>query len=191
MLVQPPPYRLAAELTIQKMNSRQQKLLNYCYDLLARRRYSIREMVTRLEARNHKSTDPCSEDELKWILEGLLKANLLNDRDYASFYLESQLRRKPVGPIKIKMQLRHRGIDEDIIKQVINAAQLDALQLARELLGKKTRLYTAAQLRDQKVRARLLRFLAANGFEAVTAGRALHEAIIPPPSGAEEDRQSP
>ncbi len=148
-------------------------------------------MVTRLEARNHKSSDPCSEDELRQILEGLLKANLLNDRDYASFYLESQLRRKPVGPMKIKMQLRHRGIDEDIIKQVINAAQLDALQLARDLLGKKTRLYTAAQLRDRKVQARLLRLLAANGFAAATAGRALRETLIPFPSDAEEDCQSP
>jgi regulatory protein len=159
------------------MNSKQQKLLHYSYDLLARRRYSIREMVTRLEARNHKSADPCSDDELKQILEGLVRANLLNDRDYATFYLDAQLRRKPVGPLKIRMHLRSKGIEESVISQVVNAAQLDSLQLARDLLGKKTRLYTAAQLRDQKVQARLLRFLAGNGFSAAAAGRALREAV--------------
>lgn len=157
------------------MNSKQQKLLHYCYDLLARRRYSIHEMVSKLEARNHKSMAPCGEEELRELLEALVKANLLNDRDYAYFYLDAQIRRKPVGPLKIKMQLRKKGIDEEIIAQTINAAQLDSLDLARRLLSKKTRQCSQEQLRDQKTQARFLRYLAGNGFGASTAFQAVRE----------------
>lgn len=159
------------------MNSKQQKLIHYCYDLLARRRYSIHEMVTKLEARNHKSAEPSTEEELKQILEALAKANLLNDRDYASFYLDSQLRRKPVGPLKIKMQLRKRGIDEEIIVQTLNTAQLDSFELAKQLLSKKIKPCSLDQLADKKNQARLLRYLAGNGFSASIAFKAIRELV--------------
>lgn len=159
------------------MNKKQQKLIHYCYDLLARRRYTIHEMVTKLEARNHKSLEPCTEEELKELLEALVKANLLNDRDYAHFYLDSQIRRKPVGPLKIKMQLRKKGIDEDIIVQALNTAQLDAFELAKQLQAKKIRQCSNDQLADQKTKARLLRYLAGNGFSASIAFRAIKEVV--------------
>ncbi len=146
------------------MNKNQQKLIHYCYDLLARRRYSIREMVKKLEARNAKMTEICSDQDLHQILESLAKANLLNDNDYANFYIDAQIRRKPVGRLKIRQQLRQRGLDEQVITQALNLAELDESVLAQKLLQKKIRHYQSSDLRDPKVRARLMRFLASNGF---------------------------
>ncbi len=79
-------------------------------------------------------------------------------------YLDSQIRRKPVGKIKIKMQLRKKGIDEDMINQAINLAELDEEQLAKELLEKNAKKYSHEQLSDPKIQARIIRFLGSNGF---------------------------
>ncbi len=146
------------------LNKNQKKLVHYCYDLLARRRYSIHDIVRKLESYNHKKGDLCTDGELKEILEGLIKSNLLNDQEYANMYLDSQIRRKPVGKIKIKMQLRKKGIDEDMINQAINLAELDEEQLAKELLEKNAKKYSHEQLSDPKIQARIIRFLGSNGF---------------------------
>lgn len=157
------------------MNSNQQKLITYCYDLLARRRYSIREMVKKLETYNHKWSDLCSDQELQEVLAALIKANLLNDQDFAYFYLDAQIRRKPVGKLKIRQQLRQKGIDEKLITQTINKADLDEFTLAKQLLAKKAKLYQAKELQDNKIQARLLRYLASNGFNSGTSYRALKD----------------
>ena len=157
------------------MNRHQQKLITYCYDLLAKRRYSIRDMVKKLEARNNKYETLCTDQELQQILESLCKANLLNDQDYADFYLDWQIRRKPVGKIKIRQQLRLKGIDENLIAQAFNKAELDEFTLAKKLLAKKAQSYQSQQLKDPKIRARLLRFLASNGYNSATSYRALKD----------------
>ncbi len=157
------------------MNKLQQKLTHYCYDLLARRRYSIHEMVTKLEAKNHRSAEQCTDQELQEILEALIQANLLNDHDYAGFYLDNQLRRKPVGKAKIRQQLRARGIDETIISRTLNRTDIDELELARQLLQKKAKAYTVRQLADQKIQARLMRYLAGNGFRGEICFKVLKE----------------
>lgn len=127
---------------------------------------------------NHKKEDLCSEAELQEILEGLLKANLLNDEEYANLYIDSQIRRKPAGTIKIKMQLRRKGIAEDVISKAINLAELDENALAMELLEKKAQVYTLEKIRDHKTQARLIRLLASNGFNSTLAYKTLKEYIL-------------
>jgi len=164
---------------MSNMNQQQKKLIHYCYDLLARRRYSIKEMVKRLEDRNHKSAGPCTDDELQQVLAALVQANLLNDRDFATFYLDSQMRKKPVGKAKIRFQLRKKGLDEEIISQVLNLAEIDELAMARQLLAKKVRLFTARQLADRKTQARLMRYLATNGFRGEICYQVLKDLCLP------------
>lgn len=155
------------------MNSTQNKLIGYCYDLLARRRYSIREMVKKLDLRNARLLEPCTDEELQQILAALLKANLINDNDFADFYISGQLRRKPIGKLKIRQQLRQKGISEDVIAHSINKATLDESELALQLLAKKAKIYQPSQLRDPKVQQRLIRYLASNGFSPAQSFQAL------------------
>lgn len=154
------------------MNKNQQRLINYCYDLLARRRYSIHEMVKKLEGKNDRLTNICTDAELKEILEALLKANLINDQDYAFFYIENQVRNKPAGKIKLRFQLRRKGISEDIIVQTLNKAELNELELANDLLRRKARPFAHQQLKEDKIKNRLLRYLASNGFNGATSYQA-------------------
>ena len=160
------------------LNKNQQKLLHYCYDLLARRRYTIHEMVKKLEAYNHKKESICTDEELKEILEALIKANLLNDQEFATLYLDSQIRKKPVGKLKIRMQLRKKGIDEEIINQTINLADLDEFKLAKQLFEKKVKTLSQDQLLEQKKQAKLVRYLASNGFNGNLAYRIIKEYLL-------------
>jgi len=169
------------------MNKQQQKLLHYSYDLLATRRYTIREMIKKRDAKNQKITAPCTDSELEEIMASLIKSNFLNDKLYAEFFIDAQTRRKPTGAFKLKQQLKLKGIDPALISQAINTAALDETELARQLLQKKLKslhlpaeaLTNPAQLDTQlarrlhsdqqlKLKQKLFRYLQSNGFSAST-----------------------
>lgn len=169
------------------MNKQQQKLLHYSYDLLALRRYTIREMIKKLEGKNRKSLTPCADSELEEILTSLIKSNFLNDKIFAEFFIDAQIRRKPTGVMKLKQLLKSKGIDQDVINQAINTAALDEQQLARQLFQKKLqslRLPKAASIdpnaldnylarhlkfeEQAKLKQKLYRYLQSNGFAAST-----------------------
>ncbi len=159
------------------MTKNQQRLINYCYNLLAMRRYSIHEMVQKLEAKNSKLLNLCTDQELEEILASLLKANLINDQDYAFFYIDSKIRHKPIGKIKIRHQLRQKGIADELITQSLNKAQIDELELAGKLLLKRAIVYNLTQLQDRKIKGRLLRYLASNGFNGTTSYQAYRDLV--------------
>lgn len=165
------------------MNKQQLKLLHYSYDLLATRRYTIREMIKKLDTKNEKLKEACSPVELEEILASLIKSNFLNDKIFAEFYIDAQTRRKPTGIFKLKQQLKLKGIDQPLIDQAINSAELDETQLARELLQKKMKAmrldysdltkppssdnYEQRQQaydHQMKLKQKLFRFLQSNGF---------------------------
>ncbi|MGL5831393.1 MAG: regulatory protein RecX [Candidatus Altimarinota bacterium] len=146
------------------MNKLQQKILLYSYDLLARRRYTIKEMIKKLDARNQKLPLPISESELAEIINKLINSNFLNDQDYALFYIDSQVRKKPQGIRALKHNLYLKGIDQEIIEQKINQAALDELQLAKQALERKH--YQKISQLPAKEKAKVARFLATRGFPA-------------------------
>lgn len=146
------------------MNKLQKKILLYSYDLLARRRYTVKEMIKKLDAKNQKLPLPISEQELAEIITHLITSNFLNDQDYALFYIDSQIRKKPQGIRALKHNLYLKGIDQEIIDQKINQAGLDELDLARQALQRKH--YQKISKLPPKDKAKVARFLATRGFPA-------------------------
>ena len=178
------------------MNKQQQKLIHYSYDLLATRRYTIREMIKKLDGKNQRNATACTAVELEEILSSLIKSNLLNDKVFAECFIDAQTRRKPTGIFKLKQQLKLKGVDQNIISQAINTANLDETQLARQLLQKKLQslrlpkpnfstskeldnyLDRHLQFEQQiKLKQKLFRFLQSNGFGASTIFNLLNTEI--------------
>ena len=179
------------------MNKQQQKLLHYSYDLLATRRYTISEMIKKLDGKNQKITSPCTADELAEILASLIKSNFLNDKTFAEFFIDAQIRRRPTGIFKLKQQLKLKGVEPAIIMQAINSAALDETLLARHLLQKKlaSMRITPADLetpssfdsyldrhlhhtQQLKLKQKLYRHLLSHGFPATTISKLLNTASI-------------
>ncbi|MCC6643827.1 regulatory protein RecX [Candidatus Peregrinibacteria bacterium] len=162
------------------MNEQQKKLLNYALTLLAKRRFTIREMVRKLEARNRKSAQPCQDSELQLVLEKLVKSNFLNDQDYAYFFVESRTNGniyKPIGPHKIRAKLQQKGIDIEHIDQALQQADFNEQQMALDLLERKIKSLDQTVLKQQKVQARLLRYLQNNGFSMNICYKTLQSKI--------------
>lgn len=157
------------------MTTAQKNLLNYALTILAKKRFTVSEMVRKLEARNRKSPSPMSDSDLQEVLEKLVKSNFLNDRDYAYFYIEGRTngQYKPVGPLKMKAKLRQKGIDAAHINSALAEIEPDEYALAKDLLSRKIKHLTAADLREQKTQARLVRFLQGNGFSTDTIYKTL------------------
>lgn len=148
------------------MTTPQKNLLNYALTILAKKRFTISEMVRKMEARNRKSPAPISDADLQEILEKLVKSNFLNDRDYAYFYIEGRTngQYKAVGPLKLRAKLRQKGIDDIHINTALTALNPDEYVLAKSLLSRKIKNLKPSDLREQKTQAKLARFLQSNGF---------------------------
>ena len=148
------------------MTTAQKNLLNYALTILAKKRFTVSEMVRKMEARNRKSPAPICDADLQEILEKLVKSNFLNDRDYAYFYIEGRTngQYKPVGPLKLRAKLRQKGIDAAHINSALAELEPDEQTLAKDLLSRKIKNLHPSDLREQKTQARLARFLQSNGF---------------------------
>lgn len=123
-------------------------------DLLARRDYSIFELSKRLTSK-FNDTDLISQELLKLSEEGLQ-----SDERFAEVFLRSQLA-KYRGPVRIRAEMRQRGISQTLISQSLEQSDVDWFALIETL---NTRKFGDEQPQDQKARAKRQRFFQYRGF---------------------------
>tara|TARA_B100000900_G_scaffold330227_1_gene290727 strand:+ start:905 stop:1336 length:432 start_codon:yes stop_codon:yes gene_type:complete len=88
------------------------KIYNKALDLLSRREHSRKELYLKLMKRFE------SKDDINLTLNRLEENNLLSDLRFAEEYVQAR-RRKGFGPIKIKLELEKRGVNELLISNEI------------------------------------------------------------------------
>jgi regulatory protein len=95
------------------------------------------------------------------ILEKLKDLELLEDKKFALWWVEQRSTFRPRGRLFLKSELRRKGVDEKIIKEVLTSA-LDEVALAKKAIQKKLRVWRrlAPRERDRK----LSTFLSRRGF---------------------------
>jgi regulatory protein len=74
-------------------------------NLLARREHSRMELTQKLKLRNF------SENEISQTIEQLTQQDLQSDKRFAECYMRSRAE-KGFGPVRIKFELREKGVDE-------------------------------------------------------------------------------
>ncbi|KPJ67768.1 MAG: hypothetical protein AMJ43_01990 [Coxiella sp. DG_40] len=82
-------------------------------DLLARREHSQFELRSKLKAKGY------AENLIDNVLHDLIKENLQSDQRFAESYIAMRTKRG-YGPLRIAVELRERGINDNIINQFIN-----------------------------------------------------------------------
>ena len=94
----------------------------------------------------------------------LKELNYLNDAEFSSTWVDTKLSRNPCGRRLIEQELRRKGIDEEIIRDVTEGAYGESGEekIAYNLGLKKVQKY--ADLDDRKKWQRLYNFLARRGF---------------------------
>jgi len=91
--------------------------------LLAVRARSERELRLRLQKRGlgKNAIDEC--------LASLRRVGLVNDAEFATSWVESRMRLRPMGRRALRRELREKGIEEDLARAAVEAAVGDEAEL--------------------------------------------------------------
>ena len=89
-------------------------------DYLARREHSAKEIRRKLSSRIESS------DDLEVEIKKLEDEGLLSDERFAESYINSR-KRKGFGPLRIKSELRERGVNDSISQNLLNSENWSVL----------------------------------------------------------------
>lgn len=118
---------------------------------------SVKEMRLKLNQKGYP------EEVIEMVLEMLIKANLLNDERFATTFSRSKIEGKSWGPEKIRSELYIKGIDKELLEQVIRNMyeEYSQFDLIRKLLTKRLRYQDKLEQKDMK---RHIDYLKRRGF---------------------------
>lgn len=135
--------------------------------LLGSRDHSITELRRKLAKREHDT------DAIDAAIDDLVASNYVNDARYAELYAEQRVNQGQ-GPLAIKAKLKERGVDDHLIRQALSNLSISWSEHAESVIRKR---FTATDIcdSDQRMTARIARFLSARGFSSGDALRALNQ----------------
>lgn len=125
-------------------------------NLLARREHSQQELRRKLKRR---FSDENSIDEQ---LSRLVDERLLCDARFAEAYVR-QRGARGYGPLRLREELRERGVSDERIDVALAEADIDWSELAADVVYKK---FGGNAPADIKEKARQIRFIQYRGFSA-------------------------
>lgn len=146
--------------------------LDVALTMLGRRDFSVSEIVEKLKNRNY------SQDEITRTVEKLLSYNYLNDERYANQFVSARCRLRGWGPKRVALDLKKRGVSEDLIAQAIRLWQNEGddgkgVDWAEQAAGLLERKFGYWQQLEPKEKNRRLNFLLRRGYGMGVCLRAL------------------
>jgi regulatory protein len=129
------------------------RLRSYAFAVLTRKEYSKVDLIEKL------MTWALDREEVITLVDELSENNYQSDQRVAEMTVRSQVR-KGKGPNRIKMALRAKHLDKNLVQEDI--AEIDWYEQAYQLKVKK---YGVDVSKDPKIKAKQIRFLQYRGFE--------------------------
>lgn len=134
---------------------------------LARREHSFAELRTKLAARNY------TPEDIETTLTELAADGLVSDERFAESFVTARMR-KGQGPVRIRVELKERGVAAEIIRLHLHDSALDWHSLARDVRRKK---FGMTKPLEFKEKARQMRFLEYRGFTGEQISDAVDEVM--------------
>jgi regulatory protein len=122
--------------------------------LLARREHSADELRQKLAQQSHQSSD------IDQAIDKLMSSGLQSDHRFAENYIRSRCNRG-YGELRIKQELKQKGLSADLIEEGLNVIEVDWFTLASAARCKR---FGEQIPVDLKERAKQQRFLQYRGF---------------------------
>jgi regulatory protein len=101
----------------------------FAYQLLGRREYSLAELSARLKKKWPEA------DGISTLVQQLAEENLVSDERFVESFLRSRVQRLQ-GPLKIRAELRGKGIDESLISEALESPSVSWRELAGQWLDR-------------------------------------------------------
>lgn len=92
----------------------------------------------------------------------LKRLELIDDKKFAQWWVEQRTTFRPRGKRALFAELSQKGINRDLINEVLIEVEIDEEKMARELLEKKT--YRWKGLAKREAKKKMSEFLARKGF---------------------------
>jgi regulatory protein len=134
-------------------------------ELMARREHSRAELTRKLAAREFRS------DVIAAVLDELAASGLLAETRFVESFIRSRVT-KGQGPLRIRAELAERGVAEPQTAELLDAAAVDWVAMARAARRKR---FGPVTPKEFKERARQARFLQYRGFDSRAIQRALDD----------------
>ncbi len=145
--------------------------LAYCFRLLTRRDYPLNALRDRLVSRGY------ARETVDDAAARLIELRLVDDESYVRRYVEHVLTRKPAGRAKVIRDLRHRGVEDELARRIVDEELTSDLEDAMARNALRGRGVDPDVLRaDPKVAARHYRFLKGRGFPDGVIRRVMRDA---------------
>lgn len=133
-----------------------QTIYNEAMKILSRRDHSRQELINKLQMKKYQL------DDITPIIERLIIDNHLNETRFTESYIRWR-RGRGFGPVKVALELKQRGISDDLIEQCIQANDDEWYSAAKNEKTKKFGEQTADNF-EQKMA--MTKFLQYRGFNA-------------------------
>lgn len=111
------------------------KALDYALRLLTYRQRSEKEIYDSLKRKGYM------EKHIENVISSCKDKNYLNDREFAKSFINDKINLNKYGPVRIKHELKLKGVSRDIIDEVIDYDRDDQYELAKEVANKKINSY--------------------------------------------------
>jgi len=157
-----------------------ERFYNKALEFLSYRTRSEKEVRDRLKLKIQKSKCKIADQNSKLIddiIEKLKKKKFINDEEFARQWIESRLRFKQRSLRLIKLELKQKGIDPEIIDKMINdeGLMINDVDSAKKLVEKKIERFR--NLPEQEIYQKLGRYLASKGFNWDTIKKSIDEIL--------------
>lgn len=152
-----------------------QKVRDYALKLLSFRPRSTKEIKGKLMQFSIKRG--ISSKIVDQVINNLISQNFLNDKDFASWWLEQRDTFRPKGSRIIKMELLQKGIDRETIDQVLKPKkeENEEFNLALKVANKKILSYH--HLPKEEIKIKIGNLLARRGFDWETIHKVIDSLV--------------
>jgi regulatory protein len=145
--------------------------LKFSMKLLGLRKRSVFEIKQRLKEKGYGSN---LSNEIIKELQGY---KYLDDESFTESYIRDRIQFRPSGKTLIKMELRKKGIDSNIIEEKLEELldEKKELEMARAIVKKKGKILITKE--PQKVFAKVLFHLKSKGFSSHIIQKAMEKEL--------------
>jgi len=142
-----------------------QKLLDKVYRFLSFRPRSEKEITDYFKKRK------IADDITQKLFKILREQQLIDDFAFAQWWVEQRENFRPKGKIGLKVELKQKGINTQIIEKIL--IQVDEIALAKKAVQKKIKIYK--KLPPKEFYQKISTFLSSRGFSWPTIKKIIED----------------
>ncbi|MFC1656218.1 regulatory protein RecX [Patescibacteria group bacterium] len=143
------------------MDDSYQKLLTYSLRLIAKKRYTEHELLTKLKRKKEGS-----KKDKDMVISRLKELNYIDDEIFAKDFIKTRSELSPRGSRMLSWELRRKGIKKESIEKTLEAAEINEEELISRLLERKKK--SLSSLSRDKRRKKIISLLGSRGFNPST-----------------------